>query len=166
MARLRSATAITTTATPIHPYGSRAVGVTVSLGGFVGAAAPAAASTTTVPVIWVWIEQWYGNEPAVAKVIAFDAPLPIDPVSNDPSSAVAVWDCWSEFVHVTVSPALIVMLPGENENPERSRRHGQPRGRLRSRTPPRRAAPRPLRERIEPERARGPRHASLADPLK
>jgi hypothetical protein len=71
-----------------------------------------------VPVIDEWILQWYGNEPAVENVADPDPPLPIVPVSNDPSSAVAVWACASEFVHVIVSPTVTVMFRGEKENPE------------------------------------------------
>ena len=70
-----------------------------------------------VPVIDEWILQWYGNDPAVENV-AVPVPLaPIVPVSNDPSSAVAVCAVASEFVHVIVSPTVTVTSCGENANP-------------------------------------------------
>ena len=70
-----------------------------------------------VPVIDEWILQWYGNDPAVENV-AVPVPLaPIVPVSNDPSSAVAVCAVASEFVHVTVSPTVTVTSGGANANP-------------------------------------------------
>jgi len=94
----------------------------VSLGGVVAPEPdpepPAAASTVIVPVIDEWILQWYGNDPAVENVAVPVPLLPIVPVSNDPSSAVAVWACASEFVHVIVSPTVTVIFRGENENPE------------------------------------------------
>ena len=90
----------------------------MSVGGVVapavGAAVAAAPWTVTVPVIVGWIVQWYGNVPAVANVTAPVPPPPaMLPASQDASSAVAVWACASEFVHVTVSPTFTVTLAGE-----------------------------------------------------
>src|SRR6478672_3628876 len=99
-----------------------AIAGSVSVGGVVAPepdpAPPAAASTVIVPVIDEWILQWYGNDPAVENVAVPVPLLPIVPVSNDPSSAVAVCAVASEFDHVTVSPTVTVMLDGENANPE------------------------------------------------
>jgi hypothetical protein len=43
-----------------------------------------------------------------------EAPAAITPVSQAPVSEVDVWLNASRFVHVTVSPTLIVVLDGAN----------------------------------------------------
>jgi hypothetical protein len=42
------------------------------------------------------------------------SPGPINPVSNEPASAVAVCETDARLIHVTVSPALIVIVGGMN----------------------------------------------------
>ena len=67
--------------------------------------------TVIVPVMKVWIEQWYGNEPDLVNVNEKDLPGVRSPEPNAPPSAVTVWVgppiCDSLFVHVTVSPTWI-----------------------------------------------------------
>ena len=49
--------------------------------------------------------QWKANVPAVSRVSVVLAPGSIEPVSNDPSSAVTVWAVLSLLVIVIVVPA-------------------------------------------------------------
>ena len=76
---------------------------------------PLAAVTTTVPVIVGWMAHAYANVPAVANVIVADCPGPSDSVSNP--APVAVCAALSSFVHVTESPAPIVIEPGTKAKP-------------------------------------------------
>lgn len=72
-------------------------------------------ATFTVPVMYVWMLQWYPNVPAVAKVKLNE--LPGARVwSNEPSLAVTVWVTESWFVQVTVlfTPMTTVIEPGLN----------------------------------------------------
>src|SRR5437899_639273 len=68
------------------------------------AALVASADTTMNPFIVGCTEQMYAKVPAVANVTLADAPGATSPLSNEPSLAVAVWDCAPRFVHVTVPP--------------------------------------------------------------
>jgi hypothetical protein len=85
----------------------------------------AAGSTTIVPCIELWILQWYGNVPAVLNVWDTGASgfrqssvwlsfVHVGLVSNEPSSAVAVWATSSLFVHWTESPTFTVTVAGLN----------------------------------------------------
>src|SRR3954454_22135989 len=78
--------------------------------------------TLTLPVIVMWIEQWYGYEPAAvnvnAKVWLFD----LLPESNRGAfmplvSAVAVCTTASLKVQVTVPPSEILAAPGLKAKP-------------------------------------------------
>jgi hypothetical protein len=66
----------------------RAVAVGAVVGGCVWFARGA---TTTVPVMFVWMEQWYENSPCEVNRKVNDCCLLMVPESNDPSSAVTVW---------------------------------------------------------------------------
>lgn len=71
------------------------------------------ARTAIVPCMNGWIVQTYENVPAVANVCDALAPVARIPVSKPLPVAVCLLGPW--FVHVTVSPAWIVSVPGENE---------------------------------------------------
>jgi hypothetical protein len=84
-----------------------------AVGGGVGAGV-FVAMTVTVPVMNAWIAQWYANVPALAKVIEPEPPAAMTPVSQVPVFEVAVWLNASALVHLTASPARIVVDGGLN----------------------------------------------------
>ncbi len=87
-------------------------GVGVGGAGVGGAVVAAAPATVTVPVMNVWIAQWYWNVPATPKATVFDAPGFSSPVSKAPVFDVAVWASPPRFVQVMLSPTLIAMVRG------------------------------------------------------
>ena len=68
----------------------------------------------TVPVISGWISQKYVNVPGVVKVCDQLVAFFTRPLANDWSSAVTVWVTVSVFDQVTVLPAVMVIVDGEN----------------------------------------------------
>ena len=93
--------------------GAVRTGVGGAVGGGVGCGV-LTACTTTVPFMNEWMLQWYANVPALVNVNEREAPAVITPVSHVPVSEVDVWLNASRFVHVTVSPTLIVVAAGAN----------------------------------------------------
>ena len=90
-------------------------GVGGSVGrGVDGAGVAVGPSTTIVPFIVVWIEQWYAKLPATANDTVFAPFAAIAPVSNAPVSDVAVWLNPSVLSQVMLSPTLIVAVCGRN----------------------------------------------------
>jgi hypothetical protein len=61
-----------------------------------------------------WIEQWYGKDPGVEKVIAVEVALAdTDLVSQlAGGSAVAVWATVVALAQVTVDPTVVLMDGG------------------------------------------------------
>ena len=92
--------------------GGGGCGVEVGGGGVGGAVVAAAPATVIVPVMKVWIAQWYWYVPATVKANVFEDPGLRTPVSNVPVFDVAVCASPPLFVHVTLSPALIVSVRG------------------------------------------------------
>src|SRR4029079_19397225 len=93
-------------------------GVAVGRGAGGDRAAPNCSVTTSTPAMptlplppWNW--QKYGKVPALAKVCLKLAPFSSLPLSNEPSSAVAVCDLWPLCVQTTVAPTGTVILFGE-----------------------------------------------------
>lgn len=81
--------------------------------------------TTMLPVMYVWIEQWYVYVPgAVGKVRTYVPPfgpiLPLLVKGKVALSEVTVCETPSLFVHVTVTPALPgnVTVLGEKAYPD------------------------------------------------
>jgi hypothetical protein len=62
--------------------------------------------------------QWYGKVPAVLKVVTAEKPAAMLPVSHTPVSLVDVWTVPSLFFHVTVVPAVTVIVTGEKVVPD------------------------------------------------
>ena len=65
-----------------------------------------------VPVIEIWILQWYAKVPAWEKVWLKTAPGWRVPLSNAPPSAVTVCGALPVFVHVTFVPTGTVRVGG------------------------------------------------------
>ncbi len=57
--------------------------------------------TTTVAFMLAWMEQWYGNVPALVNVKLKTAPGARSPLENELSSAVTVCVVESSLVQVT-----------------------------------------------------------------
>src|SRR5262245_43124997 len=67
-----------------------------------------------VPTIAGWIAQRYEYVPAVSNVCSNVAPCARMPLSNEPSSAVAVWLVGPSFVQRPVGPVLPIMSAGSH----------------------------------------------------
>ena len=61
-----------------------------------------------------WTPQMYGIVPATVNVTVRDSPDWMNPVSNAPLFALALWTAASLFVQVMLSPTLIVRVCGTN----------------------------------------------------
>src|SRR5436305_14627616 len=72
--------------------------------------------TTTTAFMNGWKSQWYGNRPGVEKVTVWDCPWSRPWVSKERSSAVAVCEAVSEFVHRTRPPRRTAIRAGLNLN--------------------------------------------------
>lgn len=98
--------------------GGMLVGGTVVGGIAVGATVGAAAVTTMVPFMNVWILQWYAYVPACVKVLVNVFPEVNMPESQElgdpPISDVAVWAVAPWLDHVNDVPTGTVIVPGEN----------------------------------------------------
>src|SRR5439155_6622799 len=67
-----------------------------------------------IPVMKLWMAQWYAYVPGASTVIVFFAPPSRSPVSNLPSSVVSVCTVPSSLVTVTALPAFTTIGLGEN----------------------------------------------------
>src|SRR5436309_10007130 len=81
-------------------------------GGFQGVCGPGAYATTTVPVMFGWGSQWYGNVPFWVNLKLNHPPGSSSGEANTPVSLVTV--CWfvSPLYHRTVVLTLTVRVPG------------------------------------------------------